>query len=151
MSLSPDQSNFLDRATLAARNATCTFPQMVACEAALESAYGTSNLAKKYNNLFGLKTHRHNLYGSVSLPTREFLDGEWVQTSSDFETYRDWDTCFFDRLSTLIRLSGAYPHYAGALNAPDAETYIREVSQTWSTDPNRAANVTALYNEYAKS
>lgn len=150
MSLSPEQTIFLDRASDAARHATCSFPQMVACEAGLESGYGTSNLAKKYNNLFGMKTHRHNLYGSVSLPTREFLDGEWVQTSSDFETYKDWDTCFFDRLSTLIRLSGAYPHYAAALNAPDAETYVREVSKTWATDPTRAEKIIAIYAEYSK-
>jgi flagellum-specific peptidoglycan hydrolase FlgJ len=150
MSLSPAQSDFLDLASDAAQRATCAFPQMVACEAALESTYGMSGLAKKYNNLFGMKTHRHNLYGSVNLPTKEFLDGKWISVGADFETYPDWDTCFFDRLSTLIRLSSAYPHYAAALAALDAETYVREVSKTWSTDPHRAEKVIAIYAEYAK-
>lgn len=160
MVLNAKQTDFLDRASEAAKRATCSFPRMVACEAALESSYGTSQLAAKWNNLFGMKAHVHNIYGKVSLPTREFVgvgkdtdevkDG-WITVAADFEAYPDWDTCFFDRLSTLIRLSHAYPHYAAALNATDAETYVREVSQTWSTDPHRADKVIAIYSQYAQT
>ncbi len=159
MSLSAYQISFLDQATDSAKRATCAFPQMVACEAGLESAYGTSKLAAKYNNLFGMKAHVHNVYGKVSMPTREFVgkgsnradpDG-FIVLGLDFEAYPDWETCFFDRLNTLIRLSHIYPHYAAALAAEDAETYIREVSQTWSTDPARAQHVINIYAEYSKS
>ena len=150
MSLNPDQLEFLDRASAAAEKATCAFPKMVACEAALESGWGKSQLAAKYNNLFGMKAHVHNVYGKVSLPTREYQNGEWITISQDFESYPDWDTCFFDRLNTLVRLQGAYPHYKAALDATDAETYIREVSQTWSTDPARADKILAIYNDYTQ-
>ena len=51
-------------------------------------------------------------------------------------------------MRTLVNLSHAYPHYAAALRAPDAATYIQEVSQTWSTDPLRAVKCLAIYNEY---
>ena len=150
MSLNPDQIAFLDRAADAAKQATCAFPRMVSCEAALESAFGNSQLAKKYNNLFGMKEHRHNIYGRVSLPTKEWTKDGWITVAADFEFYPDWPTCFFDRLNTLIKLSHMYPHYAAALNATDAETYVREVSQTWSTDPQRADKVIAIYSEYAQ-
>jgi len=123
---------------------------MVGCEAGLESAYGTSGLAKKYNNLFGMKVHVHNDYGKVSLPTKEWTKDGWITIGQDFEKYPDWDTCFFDRLKTLIRLSHVYPHYAAALEATDAETYVREVSQTWASDPNRADKIIAIYSEYAR-
>lgn len=157
--MTPDQIEFLDNASLAAKRATCPFPHMIACEAALESAYGTSLLASKFNNLFGMKEHVHNIYGKVSLPTREFegkgakgADAQgFVVLSQNFEAYPDWDTCFFDRLNTLIRLSHLYSHYAAALAATDAETYVREVSKSWSTDPARADKVIAIYAEYSKS
>jgi flagellum-specific peptidoglycan hydrolase FlgJ len=142
------QKQFLDRASAAAIQATHPFPRMAASEAALESGYGLSGLATSDNNLFGMKQHLHPLYGTVSLPTREFEKGEWLEISAEWVKYPDWQTCFFDRLATLVKLSNAYPHYAAALRAVDVDTYIREVSQTWSTDPNRASKCLAIYNAY---
>jgi flagellum-specific peptidoglycan hydrolase FlgJ len=63
-------------------------------------------------------------------------------------SYPDWRACFCDRLATLERLSNAFPHYAAALSAKDAQSYIAEVSKTWSTDPNRGAKVLAIYQAY---
>jgi len=142
------QKEFLDKATLAAQAATHPFPRMAASEAALESAYGLSGLALEDNNLFGLKQHKHPLYGTASLPTKEYEAGEWVTVTADWVKYPDWSTCFYDRLATLIKLSGIFPHYAAALQAVDVDTYVREVSQTWSTDPKRADKCLAIYNEY---
>lgn len=143
------QKQFLDKATAAAKQATHPFPRMAACEAALESGYGLSGLASEDSNLFGMKAHRGvDPELIVSLPTREFEKGAWIETSADWMKYPDWAMCFSDRLTTLVRLSGEYPHYAAALNATTAETFVREVSQTWSTDPNRANKVLAIYQEY---
>jgi flagellum-specific peptidoglycan hydrolase FlgJ len=142
------QKQFIDKAAAAASQATHPFPAMAACEAALESGYGLSGLASEDNNLFGMKQHRHPLYGTVSLPTREFEAGEWVTVTADWVKYPDWPTCFFDRLNTLTKLSAAYPHYAAALAADDPITFVREVSQTWSTDPARADKVLAIYQAY---
>jgi flagellum-specific peptidoglycan hydrolase FlgJ len=146
--MTDDQKQFLDKAALAATQATHPFPRMAAAEAALESGYGRSGLASEDNNLFGMKQHQHPTYGTVSLPTKEFEQGEWIETTADWVKYPDWSSCFFDRLNTLLRLSHAYPHYAAALQAIDAQTYIREVSQTWSTDPARADKCLAIYDAY---
>jgi flagellum-specific peptidoglycan hydrolase FlgJ len=142
------QKQFLDKASAAAQQATHPFPRMAACEAALESGYGLSGLAAEDNNLFGMKQHRNPIYGTVSLPTREFEKGEWVEVDADWVKYPDWPTCFFDRLTTLTRLQAVYPHYQAALRAQDAETYVREVSENWSTDPTRADKCIAIYREY---
>jgi len=142
------QRDFLDRATLAAQQANHPFPRMASSEAALESAYGLSGLASEDNNLFGMKQHQHSIYDTVSLPTHEFEAGEWVAVTANWVKYPDWASCFADRLNTLTRLSHAYPHYAAALNATDVETYVREVSQTWSTDPKRADKCLAIYQAY---
>jgi flagellum-specific peptidoglycan hydrolase FlgJ len=142
------QRNFLDRATAEAVKANHPFPRMAACEAAIESNWGNSELARAGNNLFGMKQHAHAVYGTMNLPTREFLLGEWKQVLAAWVAYPDWRACFCDRLATLERLSNAFPHYAAALSAKDAQTYIAEVSKTWSTDPERGAKVLAIYQAY---
>jgi flagellum-specific peptidoglycan hydrolase FlgJ len=142
------QRQFLDRATAEAEKANHPFPQMAAAEAALESSWGNSQLAREGNNLFGMKQHAHPVCGTMTLPTREFLDGKWIACSANWVQYPDWRACFADRLATLQRLSNAYPHYAAALRAPDAESYVTEVSRTWSTDPDRAKKVISIYQEY---
>ncbi len=119
---------------------------MAACEAALESSYGRSVLAVLDKNLFGMKQHRHPIYGTHILPTKEFQNGEWITINASWVSYPDWPSCFKDRMSTLQRLATALPHYAAALVAKDAEAYVREVSQTWSTDPQRAEKVLAIYD-----
>lgn len=145
------QKQFLDRAAAAADRATHPFSRMAASEAALESGYGLSGLASADNNLFGMKQHQHPLYGTASLPTKEFEAGEWITIEAEWVKYPDWQTCFFDRLATLVKLSNAYTHYAAALRAVDVDTYIREVSQTWSTDPQRADKCLAIYNAYVSA
>jgi flagellum-specific peptidoglycan hydrolase FlgJ len=142
------QRQFLDRATAEAVKANHPFPRMAACEAALESTWGHSHLALEANNLFGTKQHAHPVYGTMTLPTHEFLDGKWIACSANWVKYPDWRACFADRLATLERLSNAYPHYAAALRATDARTFVTEVSKTWSTDPNRALKVLGVYEEY---
>lgn len=144
------QRAFLLAAAAEAEKANHPFPQMAACEAALESNWGNSGLARDAKNLFGMKQHAHPVFGTLTLPTREFLTGEWVTVSANWVKYPDWASCFADRLATMQRLSNAFPHYKAALNAPDAETYISEVSKTWSTDPKRGEKVLSIYQDFLK-
>jgi flagellum-specific peptidoglycan hydrolase FlgJ len=142
------QRQFLDQATAEAIRANHPFPQMAACEAALESTWGHSELAREANNLFGMKQHAHPIFGTMTLPTHEVLDGKWVVVSANWVKYPDWRACFADRLATLERLSNVYRHYKAALDAKDARSYIVEVSATWSTDQMRALKVQGIYEEY---
>ncbi len=147
--MTPANKDFLQRAFLAAQAAQHIFPDMAAAEAALESGYGRSQLAIQDRNLFGCKQHVHPIYGTHSLPTREFLGGEWKSVEANWITYPDWQSCFADRMATLQRLASVYPHYQNALAASSAVTYINEVSMTWSTDPNRATKCLAIYDACA--
>jgi flagellum-specific peptidoglycan hydrolase FlgJ len=143
--MTPEQKQFVMDAAAAAAKSGHIFPQMAACEAALESRYGTSLLAVQDCNLFGMKQHVHPIYRTHNLPTREFECGKWIATTAAWVLYPDWASCFADRMSTLKRLASVYGHYAGALAAPDAATYIAEVSQTWSTDPERGKKVLEIW------
>jgi len=142
---------FLNVAAEGAEEAGHPWPEYAACEAALESNYGQSSLARNDNNLFGCKQHSHPLYGTVYLPTREFLSGSWITVEAEFVQYPSYAACFKDRMDTLRKLAPRYPHYKAALAANNGEEFVREVSQTWSTDPARADKVLAIYKEMYES
>jgi flagellum-specific peptidoglycan hydrolase FlgJ len=133
---------------LAANASGHVFPYFASCEAALESSYGTSLLARRANNLFGQKSRAGSPYGVLDLPTKEWVNGEMVDTTAHWISFPDFATCFRERMATLTRLRIRYPHYGNALVATDGETFIREVSQTWSTDPHRADKVLDIYKEF---
>jgi flagellum-specific peptidoglycan hydrolase FlgJ len=145
----PLEEVFLRKAWQAAVNARHIWPEMAACEAALESGYGRSVLAIQDCNLFGLKQRKHPVYGTVSFPTREFLNHEWEEVEANFVRYNDWQECFRDRMATLNRLAPFYSHYRFALAAPNGAEYVTQVSLTWSTDPQRSEKVLAIYNAIA--
>jgi flagellum-specific peptidoglycan hydrolase FlgJ len=157
MPLKLEQKQWLDLVSQAAENAAHIFPTMAACEAALESGYGHSALAVVDNNLFGMKQHKHPVFGTHNLPTREFVgvdkdtdavkDG-WIVVNAAWVKYPTLSDCFADRMATLKRLSSVYPNYAAALAADSAEVFVRVVSKTWSTDPKRADKVMAIYEAY---
>jgi flagellum-specific peptidoglycan hydrolase FlgJ len=147
--MTPQQKDFLRRAYAAAKAAGHVFPEFAACEAALESGFGHSQLASQDRNLFGMKQHQHPVFGTATLPTREFLSDKWVTLNSNWIVYPEWSDCFADRMATLKRLAPNYPHYAAALRAPDGASFVEEVSKTWSTDPQRGEKVLAIYNEMA--
>lgn len=142
------QRSWLDETYKEALASAHVWPQMAACEAALESGFGSSKLARVDLNLFGMKQHEHPTYGTVQLPTREFLDGQWEIVEDNFVKYDSLEECFDDRMATLKRLAPHYAHYAAAISAPSAIDYVNEVSKSWSTDPARASKVIAIYNDY---
>lgn len=146
--LTDAQLEFLTSAAAAAGAGGCVWPDFMACEAALESAWGQSSLARFDRNLFGMKQHKHPVYGTATLPTQEFLGGHWVRTDADWVVYPSLSACFTDRMATLRALAPHYPHYAAALAASDGPTFVREVSQTWSTDPDRARKVLDIYQRW---
>jgi flagellum-specific peptidoglycan hydrolase FlgJ len=144
-----DKNDFLLQMKQAAMNIGASWPGYWAAEAALESGFGSSRLYREANNPFGRKQSvLTNVYDTLDLPTKEYSNGEWVTVMAHWIKYPDLDSAFRDRLALLNRLSGQYPHYANALKAADGETFIREVSKTWSTDPERGQKVLDIYDAH---
>jgi flagellum-specific peptidoglycan hydrolase FlgJ len=148
--MNAEQAKWVKDTSAAAESGSHCYPLMAACEAALESDYGQSELARDANNLFGMKQHAHPEYGTLSLPTKEFLDGSWKVVEANWVKYPLLAECFLDRMHTLGRLAPYYAHYKAALEAPDERTYVQEVSRSWSTNPERANKVTEIYDAYAE-
>ena len=62
------------------------FPSVLIAQAALESNWGQSDLAKKYNNYFGIK--KHNWQGKTAkFWTTEVKNGQKIRIQSEFRAY----------------------------------------------------------------
>ena len=148
----PLQDTFLRNAAAAARAAGHIFPDYAACEAALESNWGQSCLAREANNLFGQKaSFQEQGTATLALPTQEFLHGQWVTVTAQWARFADQAACFRARMALLRRLQHSYPAYARALAASTGEAFVEEVSRAWSTDPQRAAKVLAIHRQHSAS
>ncbi len=147
------QDSFLRQATAAASNAGHIYPGYAACEAALESSWGQSRLAREANNLFGQKQSATPLPGTltVALPTQEFLRGAWVTVPSHWACFRTVEACFRARMALLERLRSGCSAYDRALRATTGEQFVEEVSRAWSTDPARAAKVLGIHRQHIAS
>lgn len=143
--LTTEQKQALIDTYHAAKESGHLFPDYAACEVMDETAWGTSESYLKGNNCFGEKQTHPPIYETVTLPTKEFLHGEWRPTIAAFISYPTKADSFRHRMATLQRLAPEYPHYKAALVATTGEEFIREVCQTWSTDPNKATTVLAIH------
>jgi len=79
---------------------------------------------------------------------REFLNRQWVTVDATWCEYPDFATSFLERMNTLRRLAGSYPHYSAALAAATAEVYVSQVSLSWSTDPQRGEKCIDIYRAH---
>lgn len=64
------------------------YPSVMIAQAGLESAWGSSDLAKKHNNLMGTKGS--NEEKKVTLKTSEEVSGEEFEIDADFRVYDSW-------------------------------------------------------------
>lgn len=114
-------------------------------QAALESAWGESQLAKKYNNLKGVKVGNGWTGLSVNLPTQEEENGKLVWRDAYFKVYRDWVHAFEDYglLMTLPRYKYARDHYH------DPVLFLGGlVAGGYATDSAYSTKVLALIKQY---
>lgn len=63
------------------------FPSVIIAQAALESNWGQSSLAAKYNNYFGIKAGSSWNGPTVSMKTGEVFDGQNTTITSSFRVY----------------------------------------------------------------
>jgi flagellum-specific peptidoglycan hydrolase FlgJ len=111
-----------------------------------ESAWGNSQLAARYHNLFGIKGS--GPAGSVALPTSEFYNGQWVTIDAQFRVYHNVAESIADH-AELLATSGYYQRAMADRAVPDA--FANDLTGVYATDPDYGANLIAimkLYNLY---
>ncbi len=110
-------------------------------QAALESAWGESGLAKQGRNLFGIKADAAWQGDVLVLPTKEFLKGSWTTVYARWRKYANWQECLEDHAAFLRRNR----RYAPAFDhSEDSEAFARAVAAAgYATDPNYADKLVA--------
>lgn len=141
MHMTKDEFIAVASAAAQASSATSGFPPGVAvAQAALESAWGNSELARVANNYFGIKAHRGG--EAMELPTVEYSGGKAIRVPAKFAKYESIVECFADR-DRMIASLPAYQEARAA--AADPEAFVRALARHWATDPGYAEKVLYLY------
>ena len=114
-------------------------------EGALESGWGTSQLAIQGKNLFGVKADASWHGPTVSMQTREFLHGTWVMVPALWRAYADWSGCMDDHAAFLMN----NPRYRGCFEHTDGPGFAVAVQAAgYATDPHYSALITQLITQH---
>ena len=120
-----------------------TFASTTIAQACLESGYGQSDLAKKYNNFFGIKG------GGVSLNTLEDDGaGNYYQVIDDFRVYKDMEASVKDHDELFTSTPGLTQIYSGVVAAQTPEDQCRALQGTYATDTKYASKLLNILNTY---
>jgi hypothetical protein len=119
-----------------AKNAGAKYPELVAAQWALESAWG-SKVSGKFN-FFGIKGK-----GTKGVQTKEFIDGKWITIQDEFQDFNSAEEC----ITWLVdRWYKDYDNrYRGVNNAADRSAAARMLSsEGYATDPKYAEKLIEL-------
>jgi len=126
-----------------AKNAGAKYPELVAAQFALESAWGTALAAK--NNFFGIKaTGKEDATVST---TEEVYGGKRVTIDARFKNFATPQ----DAINHLVnQWYKDYRGYSGVNNAPNAAAAALKLkSEGYATDPVYAQSLQRLMREYS--
>ena len=126
-----------------AKNAGAKYPELVAAQFALESAWGTALAAK--NNFFGIKaTGKEDATVST---TEEVYGGKRVTIDARFKNFATPQ----DAINHLVnQWYKDYRGYSGVNNAPNAAAAALKLkSEGYATDPVYAQSLQRLMKEYS--
>ena len=114
-------------------------------EGALESGWGSSQLATQGRNLFGVKADASWHGPTVPMQTREFVHGTWVMVPALWRAYADWQGCLDDHAAFLTQ----NPRYRACFAHPDGVSFAAAVAAAgYATDPHYAALIAQLINQH---
>ncbi len=120
----------------AAKHDNKIYPSVCIAQAAVESAFGTTQKMKNANAVFGIKVGTAKYHfgtawkdKSYSTKTHEVRNGKYQVETDDFRAYDSLEEAtedYYDLLCTASR-------YKSALNAPDYKACIRAIAPSYAT------------------
>lgn len=124
-------------------------PSITLAQAILESDWGTSKLASKYYNLFGVKAQDGST-NSVYLNTQEFVNGRYVTVKVRFQVYQNWNESLADHAKLLAYgtkwNSQQYKDVVSATNYLQAADGLQQ--DGYATDPTYTKKLISLIRQY---
>jgi len=128
------------------------FPSVLIAQAALESNWGQSQLAAKYNNYFGIKAGSSWTGKTVNMSTNEVFNGMNTTINSNFRVYNSLLDSIRDRNNLLstsryasVKQAQTPQAQAEAIKASGYATALNYVSAIMSTiNANNLTNFDTL-------
>ncbi|MBC1287274.1 GW domain-containing glycosaminoglycan-binding protein [Listeria booriae] len=116
-------------------------------QAILESNWGESKLATEGRNLFGIKGEYQK--DSVTMPTQEFENNEWITIDASFRKYPTWFESLDDHAALFLKgTSWDKTKYQGVIKAKDYKTAANALQKAgYATDPGYAEKLIELIEQ----
>ncbi|MBC2370388.1 GW domain-containing glycosaminoglycan-binding protein [Listeria booriae] len=116
-------------------------------QAILESNWGESKLATEGRNLFGIKGEYQK--DSVTMPTQEFENNEWITVDAAFRKYPTWFESLDDHAALFLKgTSWDKTKYQGVIKAKDYKTAANALQKAgYATDPGYAEKLIELIEQ----
>jgi len=116
---------------------------VMVAQVCLETGYGQSVIAGSFN-LFNIKGT--GLAGSVTVPTKEYENGQWITVKAAFRAYHNYAESFAD-YAALITGPGRYAPVLAARNNPD--NFAQQLQACgYATDPEYATKVIWIMDHF---
>lgn len=123
-------------------------PSITIAQACLESDFGTSQLSKQYNNLFGVKGTNPNT--TKVLKTKEYVDDKWIVVDGRFQIYDSYEASI--TAHTRLFVNGTTwnaNQYQDVLNSKDYKSQAKALSDDgYATDPDYVNKVINIIEEF---
>ena len=131
-----------DDAITSAAN-TGVYASFCIAEAALESGWGSSQLAVQGYNLFGVKADSSWTGDTITFRTREFLNKQWVFVNALWRKYDSWLGSFTDHANFLHQNE----RYSSAFDTTTVEDFVNAIANDgYATDPLYASKIITIIN-----
>lgn len=139
----PEFIAFVGRHARDAMTATGVPASVTVAQAILESGWGKHTIGSA-KNLFGIKGK--GPAGSVRVPTKEFLNGQWTTIDANFAKYDSFAQSVTEHAKFLLKNK----RYAPAFRVKgDADAFAREIHKAgYATGPDYATSLIALMKKH---
>ena len=125
-------------------------PSITAAQAILESGWGSSQLAKApNNNLFGIKDSEDWHGEIVTVPTQEYLNGDYITVNAAFRKYASWNDSVVDHAKFFTSTEWRKDNYRKVVNETDYRIAAQELKNAgYATDPTYPGKLIRLIEAY---
>lgn len=154
MALTTKQKNFISTIGKAAKKdyeKSGILASITTAQAILESGWGTSELATKANNLFGIKDNNAWNGDTYTVVSKEEINGKLVGKKSKFRKYDSWADSIADHSDYLCTrsLDGKTKLYKALINEINYKKAAKALQKAgYSTYSNYSSQLISLIEKY---
>lgn len=124
-------------------------PSLSIAQAILESGWGTSQLTKDACNLFGIKASDDWQGKTLTVPTKEWVSGQYVTVQAAFRAYDSWVDSVADHVRFFTSTVWRRARYAAVIGESDYRKACKAIQAAgYATAPDYADKLIRLIEQH---